>query len=310
MRDGATRRPKRALCLVVARLDLLAGLLGTLAAAPACAGEVACRHEGGTLTVPAVMAGIAGDYILDTGAAESVLDETRAQAAGFESDQIAGDIRLAGHVAVDASLKIAALDVRTWNLPTPVAGVIGADALKAWVVDISYAPCRVRLSPPGEAPPFHGRRLKLTWDLGRPTAPARVSDDAHEIAGRFVIATGLNVPVRLADDLAQAPGAAKLQELYPRGVWLARLPRVTFAGASGRDVAAGLMAPQGDVAGMLGAEVLAHFRLRFDFPAERLIVAPAAKAPKRKGPGVIRGPRNSQPRRRLSGRRCATPACS
>ena len=257
------------------RLDLLAGLLGAFTAAPAWAGEIACRHEAGTLTVPAVMAGIAGDYILDTGTAESVLDETRAQAVGFASDQITGDVRLAGQSAAGAPLKVAALDVRTWNLPTPVAGVIGADFLRAWVVDVSYAPCRVRLSRPGEAPAFHGRRLKLTWDLGRPTAPANVSDDAHEIIGRFVIATGLNVPVRLADDLAQAPGAAKPGELYAEGVWLARLPQVTFAGASGRDVAAGLMTPQGGVVGMLGAEVLAHFRLRFDFPAGRLVVAPA-----------------------------------
>ena len=51
--------------------------------------------------------------------------------------------------------------------------------------------------------------------------------------------------------------------------------RVTFAGASGRDVAAGLMKPEGAVAGVLGAQVLAHFRLRFDFPAGRLTVAPA-----------------------------------
>ena len=172
------------------------------------------------------------------------------------------------------ALKVADLDVRTWNLPTPVAGVIGADVLRGWVVDVAYAPCRVRISEAGKAPPFRGRELALAWDLGRPTAPAAVSDDAHEIAGRFVIASGMNVPIRLADVLAQAPGAGEPDELYPDGVWLARLPQVTFAGASGRDVAAGLMKPDGEVVGVLGAEVLAHFRLRFDFPGGRLIAAP------------------------------------
>lgn len=103
---------------------------------------------------------------------------------------------------------------------------------------------------------------------------ASVSDDAHQITGAFVIATGANVPIRLADDLAQPmPGASP--ELYPQGIWLARLPQVTFAGRTGRDVAAGLMAPEGDIVGILGGQVLAHFRLRFDFPAGRLIVAPA-----------------------------------
>jgi hypothetical protein len=258
----------------VARLSLLAGLLGALAGGSARAGVVACHFEAGTLVAPAVMAGIAGDYIVDTGTAQSVLHETRASSAEIAGDTMTGDITLAGVTAHAVALKVADLDVRTWNLPTPVVGVIGADVLKAWVVDMTYAPCRVRLSRPGQAPPFRGRDLDLAWDEGRPTAVASAADDAHQVTGRFVIATGDNAPVRLADDLAQAPGATRPQELYPEGVWLARLPRVSFAGASGRDMAAGLMKPSGEVVGVLGAEVLAHFRLRFDFPAGRLIVQP------------------------------------
>jgi len=169
---------------------------------------------------------------------------------------------------------VADLDVRTWNLPTPAGGVIGADVLKGFVVDVTYAPCRVRLSPAGQAPRFTGRVLDLGWDLGRPTAVAAVADDTREIRGRFVIASGANAPVRIADDLAQAPGASRLDEFYPDGVWLARLPQVAFAGAVGLDAGAGLMKPEGDVVGLLGAPVLAHFRLRFDFPAGKLVVQP------------------------------------
>ena len=177
-------------------------------------------------------------------------------------------------VVREAPLAVADLDVRTWNLPTPAGGVIGADILRGFVVDVSYAPCRVRLSLPGRAPRFAGRVLDLDWDLGRPTAEAAVADGAHEIRGRFVIATGANAPVRNADDLAQAPGVLRPEELYPDGVWLARLPRVAFAGAVGLDAGAGLMKPEGDVVGVLGASVLAHFRLRFDFPARKLVVQP------------------------------------
>src|SRR5258705_135161 len=82
-------------------------------------------------------------------------------------------------------------------------------------------PRGVPLSAPGQARAFHGRELDLAWDLGRPTASASIADDAHQISGRFVIATGMNAPIRLADDLAQAPGAARPDELYPDGVWLA-----------------------------------------------------------------------------------------
>jgi hypothetical protein len=34
------------------------------------------------------------------------------------------------------------------------------------------------------------------------------------------------------------------------------------------------MKPEGEAAGVIGGEALANFRLRFDFPAGRLVVAP------------------------------------
>ena len=36
-------------------------------------------------------------------------------------------------------------------LPTPIAGIIGADVLAAYVLDIRYAPCRVALLKAGSA---------------------------------------------------------------------------------------------------------------------------------------------------------------
>ena len=260
----------------MARLSLLPLPLTivVLIAAPACAGEVACHFEAGVIVVPAEVAGIAGDYILDTGSARTTLHETLAQVAGLEGDSVTGDVVLAGMRVSGQTLPIADLDVRTWNLPTVSAGVIGTDVLREFVVDVSFAPCRVRLARRADVPPFRGRSLELGWDQGRPTVVASISDDTHQITGAFVIATGANAPVRLADDLAQTTPETS-RELYPEGVWLARLPQVTFAGRTGRDVAAGLMEPDGDIVGILGGQVLANFRLRFDFPASRLVVAPA-----------------------------------
>jgi len=259
----------------VASLSLLPLHLTVVAAiaSPASAAEIACHFDAGVIVVPAEVAGIAGDYILDTGSARTTLHETLAQVAGIEGESVVGDVVLAGIRVSGRTLPIADLDVRTWNLPTVGAGVIGADVLRDFVVDVNFSPCRVRLSRRDDAPSFRGRSLELGWDQGRPTTMASVSDDAHEVTGAFVMATGENAPVRLADDLAEpSPGASP--ELYPDGVWLARLPQVTFAGRIGRDVAAGLMKPDGDIVGILGGQVLANFRLRFDFPAGRLIVAP------------------------------------
>ncbi|MEW5684849.1 MAG: aspartyl protease family protein [Pseudomonadota bacterium] len=257
------------------RLSLFILAFSLAAAGSARGAEIACRFEAGVPVVPAMMAGLAGDFVLDTGAPRSQLHETKAQAAGIAETALTGDVSLAGVSVAGLSLAVADLDVRGWNLSTPLAGVIGADALRGLVVDVSYAPCRVRISRPGEEPAFHGRALPMAWDNGRPTVEASVSDDAHQITGRFVVATGANAPARLADDLASVAGLADPKELYPDGVWLARLPQVSFAGAVGRDVAVGLMPPQGDVAGVLGGPVLAHFRLRFDFPAGQLVAQPA-----------------------------------
>lgn len=274
--EAAIRR-NLALWSAVARPNLLVrplALVLALAAGPAHAAEVACRFEAGVITVPAQVAGIAGDFILDTGAAQTALHETKAQAEGIAATALTGDVGLAGMVVRAAPLSVQDLDYRSWNLPTPTAGVIGADVLKGFVVDVSYAPCRVRLSARGKAPRFAGRSLALGWDRGRPTVEAAVSDDAQRLSGRFVVSTGANAPVRVADDLARAPGALRPQEFYPDGVWLARLAQVEFGGAVGRDVGAGLMKPEGDVVGLLGGAILSHFRLRFDFPAGKLVVRP------------------------------------
>ncbi len=265
----------RMLCLRV-RFRILA--LAALAAAlpPAArAAEAACWFEGGVVVVTAQAAGIAGDFILDTGTATSVLHNTAAEAAGIEGRQTVGDVRLAGVTVSGHTLAVAPLDVRTWNLPTPVAGVIGADVLKGFVVDVEFRPCRVRLSRPGEAPAFRPReRLALTWDEGRPTAPAAVFDGRLAASGAFILATGMDVAVRLADDLASTPGAARPSEVYPDGVWRARLEGFSFGGHTAGTVAAGLSKPLGQAAGTLGGEALAAYRLRFDFPAGQVLVAP------------------------------------
>src|SRR5687768_3797604 len=86
---GAAIRRNLGLWLAVTRPNLPRfcplpfGLLALACAAPACAGEVVCRFEAGTITVPAVVAGIAGDYILDTGAPRTTLHNTKAEAEGI-----------------------------------------------------------------------------------------------------------------------------------------------------------------------------------------------------------------------------------
>jgi hypothetical protein len=254
----------------------LALLFAATAALPARAGEAACWYENGVVVVTAEVAGVVGDYILDTGQARTQLAETQAQTAGYATPQVTGGVVLAGVRLPPQEIPVADLDVRTGLLPTPIAGVIGADVLHDRVLDVGFAPCRIRLSAPGRAPAFPGLRLPLARAGGRPVALAGASDGATALRGPFVLSTGLDAPVRLSRELADAPGAVEPAELLPDGVLRPRLAALSFADTLLGQVPAGLAPADPDgVAGALGAPVLARWRLRFDFPRGELRLQPA-----------------------------------
>jgi hypothetical protein len=263
-------------------------LLLALAASPAAAGEAACWFENGVLVVPAEVMGVSGDYILDTATPHTQLADSQAQTAGYAETALRGPIRLAGLSLQDRPVAVAALDLRTGALPTPIAGVIGADVLRRYVLDVTFAPCRVRLSPAGRAGPFRApiAVLPLVWKAGRPTARAAVADGPHAFAGDFALAVGGDTPIRLSDALAAAPGAAKPKELYPGGNLRPRLRALSFAGTLAERPRGGLvLAEDPKLAGEIGAPLLAHWRLRFDFPRGRLLLRLAhEKGPRKPGP--------------------------
>jgi hypothetical protein len=265
---------------LVSRSALLLAALAAAAASPAAAAETACWFDQDTVVVAAEVAGVAGDYILDTATSTTQLGDTQAQGAGHVETRLRGEIRIAGLTLKDRPVQVARLDLRTGALPTPVAGVLGADLLRDFVVDVSFAPCRVGIWRPGEAPRFStSRALPLRWIGGVPTVRAAVSDGPHAWRGAFALATGAPTPVRIADAYAAAPGAVAPKELYPGGALWPRLRALSFAGRLFEALPAGLT-PSAEgtpaPAGEIGAPVLANWRLRFDFPAGRLRLAPSA----------------------------------
>ena len=260
----------------MSRPALALSALLTLAATPASAGGAACWFENRVVVVSAEVMGVPGDYILDTATPHTLLAETQAQTAGFAETSLTGAVRLAGVTIEDQTVAVADLDMRTGGLPTPIAGVIGADALKAYVVDVTFEPCRVVLTRAGHAPAFPSQTaLSMRWVAGRPVVTAAASDGSRTRVGAFAPATGADTAVRLNDAMASAPGAAKPNELYPYGVLRPRLRGLSFAGALSENLPAGLLkAEDPNLAGELGAPLLAHYRLRFDFPAGKLRLAP------------------------------------
>lgn len=267
-------------------------LILALAVAPAIAPAVAptwahaaasaCWYEGGVLVAPAEVMGVAGDYVIDTGSPHTLLADTQAQGAGYAEAALTGPVRLAGVELPARPVAVAKLDRRFYALPTPVAGVIGADVLKAYVVDVSFAPCRIALFARGAAPAFgKGADLPLAWAGGAPAAPGAVSDGAHARAGLFTLATGADTPVRISDAAAtSAPASRKPQELYPYGRLRPPLRALSFAQQLYENPPSGLLGAgeTGGALGEIGAPALRGFRLRFDFPSGRLRLA------KQKGP--------------------------
>ncbi len=116
-----------------------------LVAGAARAGQTRCWFENGALVVPAAFGAIAGDFILDVSAPKSQLHVTRAESAGIVGDKASGDLKLAGERLGGFDMEVADLDTRSRGFTTNIAGVLGADALAPFTVDIDFSPCKVRL---------------------------------------------------------------------------------------------------------------------------------------------------------------------
>lgn len=263
-------------------------LAAALLAAPAAhAGEAPCWYENGVVVVSASVAGVEGDFILDTATPRTQLAETQAQAAGHEGSAVVGDVRMAGLIWTAHPSEVADLDVRTGLHPTPIAGVLGADLLAGKVLDVSFSPCRIGVWPAGRAPRFRASATLPLEAAGELHAiRAAVSDGEHSHLARLVPATGADAPLRLSEKVASAPPGEKPEELYPYGVRRPRLRALAFAGELWEDLPAGLLKPEALAAdGWLGGPVLERFAVRFDFAQGRLQLAPAQRKKPRREPG-------------------------
>jgi hypothetical protein len=241
-------RPRRAL----AGAGLLATCLGAALAGEARAGEARCWIDRGAVVVSASYGPVAGDFILDLSQPASQLHDTAARTAGATDDRARWTLRLAGEARRDFPMQIADLDGRISAFPTNIAGVLGADALGPFTLDLDLAPCRLRLTI---APSRRGRRpSRIRWIGGAPAVFAGVSDGVTARTGWFAIdtasagsrlaAAGFSRPLPKGvdpGDRISPPAAARavsvggrLAEQTPAGVMTAAAPGL--AGALGTSI--------------------------------------------------------------------------
>ncbi len=227
-----------------------------LAATAAHAGDTRCWFENGAVVVPAAFGDIAGDFILDVSAPVSQLHVTTAQTFGVDGPSARARLRLAGERTGPLTLQVADLDARAKPFVTSIVGVIGADALAPFAVEIATDPCRVRLSRRAARGAGAWRAPLRTID-GIPAVRAAISDGVTSRAGWFAIDTG-QAPSRVADArLSRMPAAGTDPPV--------RLRALSVAGLLFEQIPGGVQAePRAGLAGAIGMAVWSRFRLRLD----------------------------------------------
>ena len=254
-----------------------------LAAALTCtsaahAGETRCWVDRGVLVVPAAFGDVAGDFILDLSSPKSVLHVDVALGDGILTPRATSPLRLAGET-IPATLDVASLDARTLGLPSTIEGLIGADALARYVVDIRFSPCRVTLWR-GRAPPLRATAtLQIEMADGVPAIPATISDGRTARAGRFAIDTG-TAAVRLSSKVA-ALARAPAKEVDPASRLdpPARLDALGLAGQVDRRLPAALaddLPPT--LTGGIGTAAWSRYEARIDLRRGRLQLAAPRRA--------------------------------
>ncbi|MES2035351.1 MAG: hypothetical protein V4466_14350 [Pseudomonadota bacterium] len=179
------------------RPALLSLILTTGAADRAAASETTCWFENGAVVVPAQIGGVAGDWLIDPSTPRTLLHETRAEMEGLPT-VFTAPAQLAGQRLSAVEVTVADLDDRAPGFATPIAGVIGADLLSRFVVDLDFTPCRLTLTR-GRPRRFDAtQRLPLRMAAGTPVVEAAISDDRRARRGLFALDWSSKAAVRVS----------------------------------------------------------------------------------------------------------------
>jgi hypothetical protein len=255
---------------------VLAPVCLAAAGSPASAGEAPCWVDNGAVVVSAALGDIAGDFLLDLSAPKSVLHVDRALMNGIETPTREASLALAGE-RIPASFAVASLDSRSLGLPTTINGLIGADVLAGYVIDLRLSPCRLALWRRRAPPMGPAQTLPVTWIAGIPTIAASISDGRAGMHGRFGVDTG-SAGVRIAASAARLSRTPKGIDAASRQRPPARLAALGLGSEVIQGAPAGLAsdAPAG-VLGDIGTGVWARYALRLDLWAGRLELADPTK---------------------------------
>jgi hypothetical protein len=185
------------------------------------------------------------------------------------------------------------LDSVSRGFGEPFDGALGYDFLSRWVVTIDYQQQKLLLhSNEGFEYKGSGRTIPLRPSFGQPIATGTLVLDGKEYSGDFLIDAPARGSVTLTTPFISANGLLDtmrssgrlLLETEQGGVAgtsksaRGRVSAFRFAGITFESPIVGFPNATGgafarrDIAGLIGADILHHFRVTFDYPHGQLIL--------------------------------------
>jgi predicted aspartyl protease len=247
-------------------------------------------------------------FILDSGAASTVLDTAVASDAGLalveEGTQGGAGpgqtavgsakgvaLSVGGVRLVPRRFSVLALDA----LLSPsggrrAPGIVGAQFFLEHVVELDFESRTMRVFPPGTRRP--GRAVPVELVSGTPLARGSLQmPGAAAIPARMLIDLGAKATLLVSEPFMARHGMEAKGMVEPLGAGLggetryafARVPRIEVGGLSLRDAVAGfsvkgtLRAEWYDA--LLGLDFLSRFRVVFDLPRSRILLTPRDPMP-------------------------------
>jgi predicted aspartyl protease len=247
-------------------------------------------------------------FILDTGAAGSVMDSSTARRLGLaetgrhtmlgaggavEGSTVEGVILdLGGFQLHDLTFDTVPLGALSAQAGRHLDGILGHQVFERWIVEVDYQNRRVTLHDPDTyVYRGHGTSVPLAFRETHPYVTARITlAGRRPIQGRFVIDTGSSGGVIFNDAFAAEARVletmSKTIDATGRGIGapvenrVGRIERLEIQGLSMpgpiaivRGANTGQVSAAGSL-GNIGGAILGHFTVILDYPHRRMILEP------------------------------------
>ncbi|HYL71525.1 MAG TPA: retropepsin-like aspartic protease [Candidatus Dormibacteraeota bacterium] len=242
------------------------------------------RVSGHVLFAPLRVHGAQLMFLIDTGAADSLLDERAAVRLGLLTGGAGGggasarpvpnqDVATTAFTVVEVPFAVTSLAPLSGRFGLTIDGILGYDFLEWFAVDLDFAARRLRLAE-ARADSAKNRTCVPLGLINRLpyTSITVVSQKGVERTGTFLVATGESGTLRLAGAFGADPALGGTAAIRAAAVRLGPFELKEI------ELAAREPARADHADGVLGGGLLDHFTVRLSYGSQRMCLTPAKKS--------------------------------